>query len=157
MKQDTLPWALVGTTMRWKWRSKHLWRTGHGPSPCDKPGIAYIHHQHKQVSLLKTVGIFMLQSQRPRWLGRLSSCLQKSILRVQFSPSAHTRPDSHTKLICGKARGRELATFDGNGRAVGMLNPMRKLHAWHGPGGRRDDTCNHGLFRRPLRVQSLTS
>ena len=25
------------------------------------------------------------------WLGRLSSCLLKSILRVQFSPSAHTR------------------------------------------------------------------
>ena len=30
---------------------------------------------------------------RPRWLGRLSSCLLKSILRVQFSPGAHTGRD----------------------------------------------------------------
>ena len=30
---------------------------------------------------------------RLRWLGRLSSCLLKSISRVQFSPSAHTRRD----------------------------------------------------------------
>ena len=28
---------------------------------------------------------------RPRWLGRLSSCLLRSISRLQFSPSAHTR------------------------------------------------------------------
>ena len=28
------------------------------------------------------------QSRRPRWLGRLSSCLLKSISRVQLSPSA---------------------------------------------------------------------
>ena len=30
-------------------------------------------------------------SRRPQRLGRLSSCLLKSISRVQFSPSAHTR------------------------------------------------------------------
>ena len=41
---------------------------------------------------------------RPRWLGRLSSCLLKSISRVQFSPSAHTRRDFslHKKMISGK-------------------------------------------------------
>ena len=34
-----------------------------------------------------------IESRRPRWLGRLSSCLLKSISQVQFSPSAHTRRD----------------------------------------------------------------
>ena len=32
-----------------------------------------------------------------------------------------------------------------NLRAVGLLNPMRDK--WQEPGGRRDDTCGHGLFR----------
>ena len=31
----------------------------------------------------------------------------------------------HKKVDCGKARERELATFDENRRAVGMLNPVR--------------------------------
>ena len=40
----------------------------------------------------------------PRWLGRLSWCLPKSISRVQFSPSAHTRRDFflHKNLMSGK-------------------------------------------------------
>ena len=43
-------------------------------------------------------------SRRPRWLGRLFSCLLKSISRVQFSPSAHIRRDFffHKKMISGK-------------------------------------------------------
>ena len=43
-------------------------------------------------------------SWRPRWLGRLSSCLLKSTSRVQFSPSAHTRMDFflRQKLTSGK-------------------------------------------------------
>ena len=50
---------------------------------------------------------------RPRWLGRLSSCLLKSISRVQLSPSAHTRRDFFLKKNDQrKARERELATFD---------------------------------------------
>ena len=43
----------------------------------------------------------------PRWLGRLSSCLLKSISRVQFSPSAITSRDFflHKKmLISGKRK-----------------------------------------------------
>ena len=41
---------------------------------------------------------------RSRWLGRLSLCLLKLILRVQFSPSAHTRRGFllHKKVIGGK-------------------------------------------------------
>ena len=41
---------------------------------------------------------------RPRWLGRLCSCIPKSISRAQFAPSAHTRRDFflHQKLISGK-------------------------------------------------------
>ena len=39
-------------------------------------------------------------------------------------------------------------TFDGNRRAVGMLNPMRDKKLRHVPGGRRDDTCDHGLLSR---------
>ena len=46
---------------------------------------------------------FIYHSRRPRWLGRLSSCLLKSISRVQLSPSAHTRRNFlHKKLISGK-------------------------------------------------------
>ena len=45
-------------------------------------------------------------SRRPRWLGRLSSCLLKSISRVQFSPSAHTHRDFflQKKMIAESAR-----------------------------------------------------
>ena len=41
---------------------------------------------------------------RPRWLGMLSSCLLKSISRVQFSPSAHICRYFfvHEKMISGK-------------------------------------------------------
>ena len=62
-------------------------------------------------------------------------------------------------LINGK-RESELATFDENRRAVGLLNPMRdkniKMKARAG-GGERDDTCDHGLSRRWLSVQPPTS
>ena len=55
-----------------------------------------------------------------------------------------------------KARKSELATFDENRRAVGMLNPMRdKKNESTCGGGRRDDTCDHGLSIRPLRVNLL--
>ena len=54
-----------------------------------------------------------------------------------------------------KARERELATFDENRRAVGMLNPMRYKKEGHVPGGKREDTCDHGLSRRF--VQGITS
>ena len=36
-----------------------------------------------------------------------------------------------------------------------MLNPMRNKNSRHVPGGRRDDTCDHGLSRRSLRVNLL--
>ena len=32
-------------------------------------------------------------------------------------------------------------------RAVGLLNPMRGKNRRQGPGGKRDDTCDHGLSR----------
>ena len=56
-------------------------------------------------------------------------------------------------------RERELATstFDENRRAVGMLHPMRDKNLGHVPGGRRDDTCDHGLSRRSPRVKPPTS
>ena len=38
--------------------------------------------------------VYVGARRRPRWLGRLSLCLLKSISRVQFSPSTHTRRDS---------------------------------------------------------------
>ena len=75
---------------------------------------------------LRSNNLELIPIRRPRWLGRLSSCLLKSISRVQFSPSAYTRRDfSCIKIDQRKARERELATFEGNRRAVGMLNPMR--------------------------------
>ena len=53
-----------------------------------------------------------------------------------------------------KARERELATIDGNRPAVGMLNPMRDKIRRPVPRGRRDDTCDHGLSRRPPTVKT---
>ena len=48
----------------------------------------------------------ILSNQRPRRLGRLSSCLLKSISWVQFSPSAHTRRDAflHKNWVAESAR-----------------------------------------------------
>ena len=37
-----------------------------------------------------------------------------------------------------------------------MLNPMRDKSWRHVPGGRRDDTCDHGLSRRSLRVNKTS-
>ena len=95
---------------------------------------------------------------RPRWLGRSSSCLLKSISRVQFSPNAHTCGDFflHKKVDKRKARERELATFDENRRALRMLNSMRDKNWRHVPGG-REDTWDHGLPRRSLRVKPPSS
>ena len=51
-----------------------------------------------------------------------------------------------------KSRERELATFDENRRAAGMLNePYARKKVRHVPGERRDSTCDHGLSRRSLR------
>ena len=42
-------------------------------------------------------------------------------------------------------------------RAVGKLNPVRDRKEGTSRGGRRDDSCDHGLPRRPLRVKPPTS
>ena len=52
----------------------------------------------------------------------------KSISRFQFSPSASSilvGTFSSIEIDWRRARERELATFDENRGAVGMLNPMR--------------------------------
>ena len=56
------------------------------------------------ITILITSIFIVRVGRRPRWLGRLSSCLLKSISWIQFSPSAHTRRDFflHKKLISGK-------------------------------------------------------
>ena len=69
------------------------------------------------------------------------------------SPRVHTNSYkfvgtfSCSQIDLRKARERELTTLTGmkNRRAVGLLNPMRNLR--QEPGGIRDDTCDHGLFR----------
>ena len=45
-----------------------------------------------EIDLISAIG-FKSGWRRPRWPGRVSSCLLKSISWVQFSPSAHTRRD----------------------------------------------------------------
>ena len=62
-----------------------------------------------------------------------------------------------TEIPWWKARERELATFDGNSRAMGKLNPMRDKKERPVPGGRRVDACGHGLSRSPLTVKHPTS
>ena len=50
----------------------------------------------------------------------------------------------HKQIDQRKARDREVATFDENRRAVGMLDPMRdKTEAR--PGGEKGRTCDNGL------------
>ena len=64
---------------------------------------------------------------KPCWSGLSRTYLLKSVSRVQFSPSAHTCRDfflGWKNWFKRKARERELARFDENRRAVGMLNPM---------------------------------
>ena len=71
---------------------------------------------------------------------------------VSFSPF-QGRPHINTKRQPGE---REVAIFDENRRAIGMLKPMRDENEGHVPGGTRDDFCNHGLPRRSLRVKPPT-
>ena len=58
------------------------------------------------------------------------------------------------KIDWRKARKRELAIFDENRRAVGMLNPTRnkiiKARTGGEKGGHLPVTCDHGLSRRSL-------
>ena len=68
------------------------------------------------------------------------SCIAADCLLVRMYIAVVIHIDSR------KARERELATFDGNRRAAGMLNPMRDKNSWHVPGG-RDDTRDHSLSR----------
>ena len=68
------------------------------------------------------------------------------------SPRVHTRINSWTfssaQIDLQKARERELAKHSmKNRRAVGLLNPMRDKNWRQEPGGRRDNTCDHGLSR----------
>ena len=61
----------------------------------------------------------------------------------------------HKKMISGKRESLSyVAIFDENRRAVGMnAEPYARRKCRHAPGGRRDDTCDHGLSRRTLRVK----
>ena len=97
-------------------------------------------------------------SRRPLWLGRLSSCLAKSISRVQFSSSAHTRRDFflHKNSLAESARAW-ASNIRWKWPSSGLLNPMRDRNWRHIPGGIRDDTCDHGLSRRSLTVKPPTS
>ena len=61
------------------------------------------------------------ECRRPRWLSMWSACLLRSISWVQVSPSAYGQGLSCLKNDWRKARRRELAAFDENRRAVGML------------------------------------
>ena len=53
-------------------------------------------------------------------------------------------------------RKRDVAKIDKNGRAEGMVNPVRDSdegrYIQEGGTGRHEDTCGRGLSRRPLRL-----
>ena len=51
------------------------------------------------------------------------------------------------KLTCGKRESVSMQHSMKNRRAVGLLNPMRDKNLSREPGGRRDDTRDHGLSR----------
>ena len=100
---------------------------------------------------------------RPPWLGRWSAAYQDQFCgfkshRVHINARRdfflHEEIDS---INSGKGREHELATFDESRRAMGMLILMRDKKYRNVPGGRRDDTCDHGLLRRSPRVKPPTS
>ena len=64
-------------------------------------------------------------------------------------------PFSCIKKMNSGQRESELATFDENRLPVGMLNPKRdkKIKGTY-RGGRRVDTCDHGLSKTSLRVRT---
>ena len=66
-------------------------------------------------------------------------------LRVHTHSYIFVGTFSRAQIDLRKAREREIATFDG---AVGLLEPyVRDKNSRQEPGGRRDDTCDHGLSR----------
>ena len=78
-------------------------------------------------------GVYII-AYHPRWLGRWSACLSRSISWVQVPPSAclqglflakNNDKEAEKILIKRKARERELAIFHEHQRAVGVLSPMR--------------------------------
>ena len=93
-----------------------------------------------------------------RWLGRLCSYLLKSISWVQFSPSAHTRTDFflHKNWLAESARAW-VSNIRWKSTSIGNAELYARQKWRHVPGGRRDDTCDHGLSRRSLRVKPPTS
>ena len=52
------------------------------------------------------------------------------------------------KLTCGKRESVSQQHSMKNRRAVGVLNPMRNKNGRQEPGGRRDDTCDHGFVQK---------
>ena len=56
------------------------------------------------------------------------------------------------KLTCGKRESVSKQHSMKNRRAAGLLNPMRDKNGRQEPGGRRDDTCDHGLSSRSWKV-----
>ena len=56
--------------------------------------------------------------------------------------------------VAERAR-RESAQFDANRRAMRLLNPMRDKMKGRAEGGGTEDTYDHGLFRRSLRIRPL--
>ena len=66
------------------------------------------------------------------------------------SPRVHNRISSWGfflvhKLTCGKRESVSQQHSMKNRRAVGLLYPMRDKSERQEPGGRRDDTCDHGF------------
>ena len=62
----------------------------------------------------------------------------------------HTRINSEglflvNKLTCGKRESVSWQYSMNNQLPLGLLNPMRDKKLRRVPGGRRDDTCDHGL------------
>ena len=71
-------------------------------------------------------------------------------LRVFESSRVHTRMNSWGlclahKLTCQKRRSVSEQHLMENRRVVGLMNPMRDKKYRKEPGGRMDETCDHGL------------
>ena len=83
-------------------------------------------------------------------------CYLYIVERVFNSTRVHIVVGAVSRKIVSERKARECGlatlTFAENRPTMGMLNPMQ--HQMEARvGGRRDDTCGHGLSGRPLRIE----
>ena len=116
---------------------------GENPRP-GRPGMALAR------CLVDDITVF--EASRPGGVSGYPRAWYRSVSRVRIPPSAYSNTFVGTfvlgtNLTCGKRESVSSQHSMENRRAVGLLNPVGKNKLKARTGGRRDDTCDHGLSR----------